>query len=79
MQFYEINVSQIKILKLYAVYNNHKIIQFSNQTREKFHVLSKFSNNFAVDSISSTHGKYAKIKTVTFIANINVNYFVINF
>ena len=35
MQFYEINVCQIKICRLYTVYNKHEIIQIGNQKKRK--------------------------------------------
>ena len=45
MQFYEINICQVIILRLTTVYNNYEMIKISNQTRQKSQVL----NNFAAD------------------------------
>ena len=36
MQFYKINICQIMIFRLYAVYNKHEMIKIGNQTREKY-------------------------------------------
>ena len=53
--FYEINICQITIFRLYVVYNKHEIIQISNQTREKSLVLSEV--HFAVDYVrEEEHG-----------------------
>ena len=41
MQFYEINISQVTIFRLYTVYNKRKITKMGNQTREKSEVLSQ--------------------------------------
>ena len=41
MQFYEINIYQVMILKLYIVYNNRDVIKIGKQTREKSQVLSQ--------------------------------------
>ena len=41
MQFYEINICQIMIFRLYAVHNKHKLIKIRNQIREKSQVLSQ--------------------------------------
>ena len=41
MQFYEINIYQVMIFKLYIVYNNHEMLKFGNETREKMPVLSE--------------------------------------
>ena len=35
MQFYELNICQDMIFRLYAVYNKHGMIKIGNQTREK--------------------------------------------
>ena len=35
MYFYEINICQIVIFKLYTVHNKHEMIKIGNQTREK--------------------------------------------
>ena len=39
MQFYEINVCQIMIFGLFAVYKRHEMIKIGSQTREKLQVL----------------------------------------
>ena len=39
MQFYEKNIYQILIFRLYTVYNKHEIIKIANQIREKSQVL----------------------------------------
>ena len=41
MQFYEINVCQIMIFRLYAVYSKHEMINIGSQIREKLQVLSQ--------------------------------------
>ena len=41
MQFYEINISQITIFRLYIIYNKHEIIKIGNQTRENSQLLSQ--------------------------------------
>ena len=41
MQFCEINISQIMIFRLYAVYNKYEMIKIDSQTREKSQVLSQ--------------------------------------
>ena len=38
-QFYEINICQVMIFRLYTVYNKHEIIKIVNHTREKSHVI----------------------------------------
>ena len=35
MQFYETNICQITIFRLYTIYNKHKITKIGNQNREK--------------------------------------------
>ena len=50
MKFYEMNICQVMIFRLYTVYNKYEVIKIGNQTREKLQVLSrKCSNNFAAD------------------------------
>ena len=39
MQFYEINVCQVMIFRLYTVYSKHEMIKIGNQTREILQVL----------------------------------------
>ena len=51
MQFYEINICQVRIFRSYTVYNKQKIIKIGNQTREKSQVLTQGSNNFVSDCI----------------------------
>ena len=41
MQFYEINIYQGMLFKLYIVYNKYDIIKIGNQTREKSQILSQ--------------------------------------
>ena len=41
MQFYEINIWQFMIFRVYAVYNKQKIIKIANQDRGKSQVLSQ--------------------------------------
>ena len=41
MQFYEINICEAMIFRLYAVYNKHEMVKIDNQIREKQQVLSK--------------------------------------
>ena len=41
IQFYEINICQIRIFRLYTVHNTHERIKISRQTREKSKVLSQ--------------------------------------
>ena len=41
MQFYEINICQIIIFRLYTVRNKHQMIKIGNQIREKLQVLSE--------------------------------------
>ena len=40
MQFYEINIYQVIIFRLYTVYNKHKMIKIGNQIRANSQVLS---------------------------------------
>ena len=35
MQFYEINIYEVMIARLYAVYNKHEMIKVDKQTRGK--------------------------------------------
>ena len=51
MQFYEINIRNVIILKLYTVCNKHDMIQIIKITREKSKVSKnrKCSNNFAAN------------------------------
>ena len=41
MKFYEINVCQCTIFRLYTAYNKHEIINIDNQISEKSQVLSQ--------------------------------------
>ena len=41
MQFYEINVCQITIFRLYTAYNMHEMIKIGDQTRKEPQVLSQ--------------------------------------
>ena len=40
IQFYEMNICQIMIFRLYIAYNKHEIMKIGNQTREISHILS---------------------------------------
>ena len=42
LQFFEINICQVMIFRLYTVYNKHEIIKIDSQTREKSQVLSQY-------------------------------------
>ena len=53
-QFYEIDICQFIISRLYTVYNKHEMLKIENQTREKHKYYRKCSNNFAADC-TSTH------------------------
>ena len=46
MQSCEINICQAMIFRFYTVYNKHKMIKFSNQTRKKSQVLSQVPKYF---------------------------------
>ena len=41
MQFYEINILQVIIFRLYTVNKKHEMMKIGNQTREKSHALSQ--------------------------------------
>ena len=41
MQFYEINISQVMIFRLYTVYNKHEMIKIFSRTNDKLQVLSQ--------------------------------------
>ena len=41
MQFYEINISEVMIFRLYILYNKHKMIKIGTQNREISQVLSQ--------------------------------------
>ena len=41
MQFFEINIEQVMIFRLYTVYKKHEMIKIGSQTREKSQVLSQ--------------------------------------
>ena len=41
MQFYEQDICQIMIFRLYTVYNKHEMIKIGNQTREISQALSQ--------------------------------------
>ena len=41
MQFYEVNIYQIMIFKLYTVHNKHEMIKIGYKTKEKSQVLSQ--------------------------------------
>ena len=42
MQFYEINICQAMIFRLYIDFNKHEMIKIGNQTKEKSQVFEKF-------------------------------------
>ena len=48
--FYEINISQATIFKLYTFYKNHEMIKTDNQVKKNH----KCSNNFAFDCMRFT-------------------------
>ena len=41
MQFYEQNIYQVMIFKLYTIYNKHEVIKIGGQTWEKLEVLAQ--------------------------------------
>ena len=41
MQFYEINISQVKIYRLFTAYKKHGMVKIGNKTREKLLVVSQ--------------------------------------
>ena len=41
MQFYEINVCQVMIFRLYIIYNKYEMIKIGNQTGEKLQIFSQ--------------------------------------
>ena len=41
MKFFEINICQMMIFRLYNIYNKHEMIKIGNQNREKFQALSE--------------------------------------
>ena len=45
-QFYEVNICQVMISWLYAIYNKHEMIKTGSQTREKSQVLSQVLEKF---------------------------------
>ena len=50
MQFYEINICQIMIFKIYAVNKKHEVLKIGSQIREKLQVLSQMLEyNFVAD------------------------------
>ena len=44
MQFYEINICQVMIFRLYTVYNKCDMIKIVNQTREILQLLSQVAS-----------------------------------
>ena len=46
MQFYEINVYQFMMFRLYTAYDKHEMIKSDNQIREKSRVLSQMLEKF---------------------------------
>ena len=61
MQFYEINICQILICRLYAVYNKHEMIKIGYQNKKNRKYYSKFPNNFAADCKSIDHVLHIQI------------------
>ena len=49
MHFYEINICQAMIFRLYTVNNKHEMIKIGNQIREKSQVVSQMLENFSAD------------------------------
>ena len=41
MQFYEVNICEIMIFRLYTIYNKNEMIKIGNQSRENSQVLSQ--------------------------------------
>ena len=41
MQFYEMNICQVMIFRLYIVYNKHEMIKIGNWRRAKLQILSQ--------------------------------------
>ena len=41
MKFYEINICQFMIFRLYTVYDKYEMVKIGNETREKSQVLSQ--------------------------------------
>ena len=41
IQFYEINICEVMIFRLYIIYNKHEMIKIGNQAIEKWQVLSQ--------------------------------------
>ena len=54
MQLYEINICQVKIARLYTVYNKHETIKIDTQPQKNYKYYRKCSNNFAADCIFGT-------------------------
>ena len=46
MPFYEINICQVMIFRLYTVYNKHEMIKIGSQIRENLLVLSQVLEKF---------------------------------
>ena len=55
MQFYEINMCQSIIFRLYAVYNKHEIIKNGKNLEKNRKSYRKCLNNFVYDCICSQH------------------------
>ena len=49
MQFYEINICQIIIFRLYTVYNKHEMMKIDNKPEKNCKYYRKCSNKFAAD------------------------------
>ena len=58
MQFYDIDIPQIMISRLYSVYNKHGIIKLAIKPEINLKYYRKCSNNFAADCMQMTiaHG-----------------------
>ena len=45
-QFYEINISEIMIFRLYTIFNKNEMIKIDSQTRENLQILSQVLEKF---------------------------------
>ena len=52
MQFYEINICQIIIFRIYTIYNTHQMIEIGNQTRGKSQALAEVLELLTVQSVA---------------------------
>ena len=59
MQFYEINICQLMICRIYTVYNKHEMIKIGNQAEKNCKYYRKCWNNFAIDCTSKTLQRFS--------------------